>query len=194
VTERPGGGSGPATLARLPLLILLAWWTLRLGTSATSGCFLDYVNLPFHEAGHLFLAPFGSTLHYLGGTLGQLAVPIALAGYFLIRERRPFAAACCAWWIGESFVNISVYMADARELRLPLVGGGDHDWNELFYRLGLLGEGSVAAAAAMTHAAGVILMLAGLAWASFFTLPAALRDSVQGALTRRLPALRFLLE
>ena len=38
-------------------------------------------------------------------------------------------------------------MADARELQLELVGGGEHDWNELFYRFRLLSEESVATVA-----------------------------------------------
>ena len=61
---------------------------------AATGCPLDFVNLAFHEAGHLFLAPFGETLHYLGGTLGQLAVPFVLGGYYLVaRPTRPLGAA-----------------------------------------------------------------------------------------------------
>lgn len=147
---------------RVALVALLAFWTLRLSTAAMPSCFLDLVNLAFHEAGHLFLLPLGETMHFLGGTLGQLAVPAGLAGYFLIAKRQPFAAAICAWWTGENLVNISVYMADARELRLPLVGGGDHDWNNLFYTFGLLGEESVRNVSALTHHAGVVVMLFGL--------------------------------
>jgi hypothetical protein len=57
------------TLARGALLTLLLYWTLRLASGAEAAWILDLVNLAFHEAGHLFLAPFGRTLHYLGGTL-----------------------------------------------------------------------------------------------------------------------------
>src|SRR5262245_34274034 len=106
--------------ARGVLLALLGWWTLRLSTMAQPSCFLDLVNLAFHEAGHLFMTPFGETMHFLGGTLGQLAVPAGLTAYFLVAKRQPFAAAVSAWWTGENLVNISVYMSDARDLRLPL--------------------------------------------------------------------------
>lgn len=153
------------------------------------------MNLAFHEAGHLFLIPFGSTLHYLGGTLGQLAVPALLGGCFLLRPpTRPLGAAFCAWWTGENFVNISVYMADARDLALPLVGGGDHDWNELFYRFGLLGTDSVRTVAALTHHLGVVVMLLGLAWVACFALPGGPRDALRDALARNAPALLFLVE
>jgi hypothetical protein len=143
----------------------LGWMTLRL-TGAGHGCFLDLVNLAFHEAGHLFLAPFGETLHILGGTLVQLAVPAGLAAYFLRAQRDRFAAAACVWWAGENLVHIAVYMADARDLALPLVGGGEHDWNTLFYSFGLLGQDSVAAIAGVTRALGFLVMwgaLGGLA-------------------------------
>jgi hypothetical protein len=154
------------------LLILPAWWTVRLGFGFASWCFLDGVNLAFHEAGHLFFSFGGSTLHYLGGTLGQVLVPAALGAHFLLRREQPFAAALCLWWLGESLVNVSIYMADARALALPLVGGGDHDWNELFHRFGLLGEDAVLRTSGLTRAAGVLTMLAGLAWAAVCLHPA----------------------
>jgi len=177
---------------RAVLLALLCWWTLRLGSGAASWCFLDLVNLAFHEFGHLVLRPFGTTLHYLGGTLGQLFVPAMLIFYFLLRRDEPSGAAFCFWWVGESLVNISVYMADARELNLPLVGGGDHDWNELFYRFGLLGEESVARVAATTHLLGTVVMVAGLLWWTYFVLPTSVQRRVHEAITSRSPALELL--
>jgi hypothetical protein len=134
-------------------------------------------------------------MHYLGGTLGQLAVPVLLAGYFLLRPpTRPLGAAFCAWWLGENFINISVYMRDARDLALPLVGGGDHDWNELFYRFGLLGEDSVRTVADLTHGLGVVVMLAGLVWIACFALPGGRREALRDAIDRSAPALLFLVE
>ncbi len=178
---------------RLALMALLVLWTVRLASGMARGCFLDLVNLAFHEAGHLLCAPLGSTLHYLGGTLGQLAVPVLLAAYFLSRGEQPFAAACCTWWAGENLVNIGVYMSDARSLLLPLVGGGDHDWNELFYRFGLLGQDSVVFVSTLTHRLGVLIMFLGLAWAAYFVLSTRLQETVRESLTTRLPALSRLM-
>jgi hypothetical protein len=172
---------------RAILLVLLGWWTVRLATGAATWCFLDFVNLAFHEAGHVFLSFAGPTVHYLGGTLAQLAVPAGLVAYFLLRVGRPFSAAICAWWLGESLINVSVYMADARELSLPLVGGGDHDWNELFYRFGLLGESSVARVATSTHLLGVVLMVLGFGWAVFFVLPEPSRERLRDHVARSFP-------
>jgi hypothetical protein len=157
------------------LAIALGWITLRLA-AGSQGCFLDLVNLAFHEAGHLFLSPFGETLHVLGGTLGQLVVPVGLAVYFLRARRDRFAAAVCLWWAGENLVHIATYMADARDLALPLVGGGEHDWNTLFYQFGLLGQDSVAAIAGTTRAAGFLVM-----WTAFVALLCVLRLPVDDA-------------
>ena len=179
---------------RLGVTVLLAWGTLHLLFRPGAGTVMDLVDLPFHEAGHVFLSPFGSTLHLLGGTLAQLAVPALLVGYFLTRRRDPFAAAACLWWLGQSLVNVSVYMADARDLALPLVGGGEHDWNELFFRFGLLAEPSVRAVSGTTRAAGTVVALAGLGWAGAFLLPDRLRRGVSLALGRRSPVLGRLLE
>jgi hypothetical protein len=173
-------------------IALLGWWTIRLGSGAATGCPLDLVNLAFHEAGHLFLIPFGETMHFLGGTLGQLAVPAGLVVYFLMVARQPFAAAVCGWWIGENLINIAVYMADARDLALPLVGGGHHDWNTLFYTFGLLGEESVRFVSASTHVMGAGVMIAGLAWGASFLLGGSLRERFETFLTDRAPALRVM--
>jgi len=187
-------GTGPSPCwPRAILLLPVAWWTLTLATEASPYCFLDLVNLAFHEAGHLIFSFAGSTLHYLGGTLAQILVPVLLAGNFLLRERQPFAAAVCSWWAGENFINISVYMADARALALPLVGGGDHDWNELFHRFGLLGEPSVRAVSAATHAIGVTIMIVSLAWCVYFVLPAPVRGHVHESMTSRWPWMETLL-
>jgi hypothetical protein len=155
------------------LLALLSWWTIRLATADDPWCFLDYVNLAFHEAGHLAFAPFGSTLHVLGGTLAQLLLPVGLGLWFALRERRFLPAALCVWWLGESLVNTARYMRDARDLALPLVGGGDHDWNELFYRFDMLTEAAVARVSGATHAAGVMVMVVGLTGSAVLVLTAA---------------------
>ncbi len=156
---------------RALLLALLGWWTLRLAARATGWVFVDFVNLAFHEAGHVFLRPFGQTVHFLGGTIFQVGIPALLVWYFVARRGDAFASACCLWWVGENLINVSVYMADARDLMLPLVGGGEHDWNELFFRFGVLDEPSVLAISAGTRTAGVLVMLLGLAWAVTFVLP-----------------------
>ena len=113
--------------------------------------FLDGVNLAFHEAGHLFFGLLGRTLHFLGGTLGQLFFPVALTLHFASRKRF-FDAWICVVWLGESLMYAAEYIADARRLVLPLVGGHIHDWNWLLGRWGML-----------EHCEGIAAGLHGLA-------------------------------
>lgn len=99
--------------------------------------FLDYVNLPIHEAGHLVFAVFGSTLAIWGGTLLQLIFPAAFFVYFLLRGDTA-GTFFGAFWTGESLLYSATYIGDARAMVLPLVGGGEHDWNIILSQLGLL--------------------------------------------------------
>jgi hypothetical protein len=99
--------------------------------------FLDYVNLPIHEAGHLIFSPFGATLGIWGGTLLQIIFPAVFFIYFMLRGETA-GTAFSALWFGESLLYSSAYIGDARAMELPLVGGGEHDWNIILSDLGLL--------------------------------------------------------
>ncbi len=101
--------------------------------------FIDGVNLAFHEAGHLFLAFFGETLHFMGGTLAQLFFPLACCAHFAM-QRQTFEVGICGVWFAESLMNTARYLGDAEAQLLPLVGGHIHDWNWLLTRAGLLGH------------------------------------------------------
>ena len=95
---------------------------------------LDFANLLFHEAGHPFYGLLSAgRLTVYGGTLGQLTFPLILMVSFW-RKGLPISFAVCWVWFFENFLNIARYMADSRALELPLVGSGDHDWNEIFFR------------------------------------------------------------
>jgi len=98
---------------------------------------LDHANLLFHEAGHPVVGLFSSRLETYGGTIGQLVFPCVLAVSFWRKGQTLGFAAGCIWFF-ENWFNIARYMADARALELPLVGGGDHDWNTILTRWGLL--------------------------------------------------------
>ena len=123
--------------------------------------FLDYVNLIIHEGGHLFFSWFGYTITILGGTLGELIVPILCALYFFW-QREVTAVAFCSFWFFENFLYIGTYMADARALALPLVGSGDHDWEILFGQWGVLQYDQ--RIGGLTRDLGWLGMLAVIAW------------------------------
>ena len=125
-----GSSTSGVSWPRVAVTVLLAWWTVH-SAFRGSWVFIDFANLAFHEAGHLFFSFLGSTMHYLGGTLAQLLVPGLLIYHFLARQRQPIGAAFCVWWVGQSLVNISVYMADARLLAIPLVVPGRYEAERL---------------------------------------------------------------
>lgn len=123
--------------------------------------FLDYVNLIIHEAGHFFFSWFGETIHILGGTLGELIVPLLCAGYFLWqRETAGFAFSC--FWFFENFLYIGTYMADARTAALPLLGSDESDWTILFGQWSLLAQDQKIGAT--TRILGWTGMLAAVSW------------------------------
>ncbi|MDP3542078.1 MAG: hypothetical protein Q8T11_06360 [Elusimicrobiota bacterium] len=99
---------------------------------------LDGVDLGVHETGHLLFGLLGN--HFLtvaGGTLLQLIMPLAFVADFRRRGLKRSADVCVAW-VGQNFLHIGRYAADARAQELPLVGGGVHDWTYLLEVTGLL--------------------------------------------------------
>ena len=126
---------------------------------------LDSANLALHEAGHpLFGLLFGENFAVYGGTLGQLVFPVAVVSSFWWR-REALAFALSLVWLFENFWNIARYMADARARVLPLVGGGEHDWTEIFLRWGVLPRDTgIAGFVVFLGWAGVLVAWGWLTW------------------------------
>jgi len=99
---------------------------------------LDGADLIIHEAGHPIFGLLGNRwLMMAGGTILQLLMPLAFWRDFRRRGLERSALVCLAW-IGQNFLHIGRYAADARVQQLPLVGGGEHDWTYLLETAGLL--------------------------------------------------------
>ncbi len=167
------GGAGLA--ARGIFLAALALWGLSLilsspGSNGAGNSFLHLINLPFHEAGHIFFSPLGKFVASLGGTLGQLLIPLICGVTLVWRTGDPFGGAVSLWWFGENFVDIAPYINDARAGILPLIGGntgqtapyGFHDWQYLLNETGLLSHDQGIATA--SHWAGAALMILAMVW------------------------------
>jgi hypothetical protein len=125
-------------------------------------CFLDGMNLWIHEAGHfLFMLSGNDFLTILGGTILQLLMPLLFIWYFFTRGQR-YSAALTTFWLGESLVNISVYMGDAVAMQLPLLGGSTegHDWHNLLSMLDILS--SAQQLSGMTRMLGALVILGAL--------------------------------
>ena len=150
----------PALVALLALFLLVA--LVEAGSERHWVPLLDSANLAFHEAGHPIFGIFGwETLAILGGTLMQLLVPLLVAGSFWWK-RQAAGYAFGLYWAFQNLHNIARYMADARDRVLPLAGGGEHDWTELFLRWGCLRQDRLIAG--RVAILGWVGMLAVAAW------------------------------
>ncbi len=120
------------TLFLLPLVVFLI-------INGGKFIFIDYINLLIHEGGHGIFKIFGKFIYTLGGTITQILIPTMFVVYYLKNEKTFFAQLFLIW-LGENFLNISVYAADARTQKLPLLGGKKvyHDWNYILRELGIL--------------------------------------------------------
>jgi len=123
------------------ILPIALYWVLNRGEYGL----LDNIDLVIHEAGHFFFSLFGKFIYTLGGTLMQIILPSIIAAFFFRNNYRT-GVQFGLLWLGQNFINISVYAADARAQKLPLLGGKKvyHDWNYLLGELGLLNSDYIA--------------------------------------------------
>ncbi len=132
--------------------------------------FIDSVNLVIHEAGHAVFSPFGKALFIAGGTLMQLCIPALFAAYFWFYQQDRYAFGLMLYWLGQNFVNVSVYARDAQVMQLPLLGGdpSGHDWHNFLEMFNILQySGAISSTIAVM---GWIVLVAGFAvsvWYSF---------------------------
>lgn len=153
--SKPGG---------IAWIVFYVLFLLYAALDRTGFLIIDYVNLMIHEGGHFFFSWFGHTITILGGTLGELIVPVLCAAYFWWK-RETTAVAFCGFWFFENFLYIGTYMADARTSALPLVGSDESDWTILFGQWGLLAKDQQIGSS--TRDLGWLGMLAATAWLAY---------------------------
>jgi hypothetical protein len=140
----------------------------------TIGNIMHLISLPFHEAGHVILRPAGQFISSLGGTLGQLIMPLICAYTLWFKQQDHFGSMVAVWWLGQNFVDIAPYIFDARAGTLPLLGGnfghsspyGFHDWEYLLTETGLINADHTIAGISFSF--GVLCMLGALGFACYF--------------------------
>lgn len=164
-------------IARAALLAGLLIWTWQFGRVpmgiAAMESVLHLPNLVFHEAGHVLFTPFGRFMTVLGGSLFQFALPLALAIAF-VKQRNAFGAAVCTWWAGQNLLDVAPYIADARALKLVLLGGRTgaevqgHDWEYLLATLGWMRFDRAIGLGA--HRLGLVMMIGALAWGALYVV------------------------
>jgi hypothetical protein len=163
---------------RLGLTVALAVYGIAILASPEAWSFIDTINLPVHETGHILFAPFGDTMALLGGTVLQLLLPLTVAAYFTV-HRDEHAASIGIWWVGQNFVNVSIAMADAADATRPDFGG-EHDWNMLFTGWGVLTH--AVQYAQLARGFGFLVMLVATVWGLFEALD--VRQHAPAARTR----------
>lgn len=165
-----GSAWNPVSGWGLVVLIAFALFLMRWMATDSDGYLriVDDINLVIHEAGHPLFGFFGELPGWWGGTLMELLVPGAIAVAFWF-QRSALSLAFAAIWFFENLHYIAWYIADASIEALPLVGGGEHDWNFLLTHYGLLQQDTqiahvvntlsyVGIVASLVFAAGVWLM------------------------------------
>lgn len=135
-----------------------------------SASLMHLVLLPFHEFGHILFLPFGEFMTLLGGSIFQVLLPLILGGFFLVRNRDPFAAALMLWWAAAGILDTAPYIYDAWVPQHVLLTGrtgdtGAHDFIDTLGDLGLLHKAQPIGRS--VHAFGVIVMAAALAWGAW---------------------------
>jgi hypothetical protein len=165
--------SGVTRWGRMALVLGLAVWTVQFARTPLSAdamnSFLHLPDLVFHEAGHIIFSPLGRFMTVLGGSLLQFLIPV-IAAIAFVRQEEKFGAAVCAWWAGQNLVDLAPYIADARALRMVLLGGKTgaevegHDWEFILTRLGMTHLDRQLGFTA--YALGLIIMVAALVYAS----------------------------
>jgi hypothetical protein len=156
-----------ARVAGLVAMLVLGIMIVARGLAPSSGgvlAFVHLVDLVFHEAGHVIFGFLGRFLGVLGGSLNQVLIPAVCTGYFL-RQGQTGAAAVTLFWTGESITDVAIYVADGRDMALPLLAEGlVHDWNWILSELSLRNQapalGRVVFAAGLAALAASLILLA----------------------------------
>ena len=132
-------------IPKLIFAALLSLYFLWIAYDPMQGSFLDNVDLPIHETGHLLFRPFGEFMMVAGGSLFQVIFPLVFVAYF-IWQRSYYSAAIVMLWVGQSIFNVWVYASDAIVMQLVLTSGftgtegSFHDWNYMLTETGMLGS------------------------------------------------------
>ena len=157
---------------KLIFAILLSVYFLWIAYDPMQGSFLDTVDLPIHETGHLLFRPFGEFMMIAGGSLFQVILPLVFVGYF-VWQKSYYSAAIVMLWVGQSILNVWVYASDAVVMQLVLTSGftgaegSFHDWNYMLDRLGWLN--STKTVAGIIRFIGTVTIMVASLWAVYFS-------------------------
>lgn len=155
----------------LGFLIFFIWGAhltlLDYRTGAINQSFLHGPLLIFHEAGHVIFRILGEFISVLGGTLGQLIMPVVMMIALIRNNQDTLGASLALWLFGVSLLDVAPYIYDALDPQLVLLNGatgedGGHDWIYLLGKLNLLEQAHFLGG--VVHALGVLTLGLTLLW------------------------------
>jgi len=158
---------------KLIFAVVLSVYFVWIAYDPMLGSFLDLVDLPIHETGHLLCRLFGEFMGIAGGSLFQVILPAVFVGYFVWREQY-YSAAIVLFWVGQSILNVWVYAADAVVMRLVLTSGftgsegSFHDWNYMLTQTGLIGSTKIVAG--IIRSVGTLVIIASGVFSIYYSL------------------------
>lgn len=148
-----------------PLCVFFALTADSYDSSGLLGFLVHSLNLLPHEAGHFFFRFFGEFMMFLGGSLWQILLP-AIIAWSCFRHDQRIGTQLALLWLGQNFIDVSIYAADAQDRALPLLGGlgpESHDWYNILSMLGMLEHTQLVA--------GIIFFFAIPCWALMLVVP-----------------------
>jgi hypothetical protein len=89
---------------------------------------LDAASGLMYEVGRFTFSYVGGMAIYVGGTVGQLFLPVLLAWYFY-NTRYMFALQALLFWLGQNLINISLHIAKPNYMYAHHYGHSD--WQKL---------------------------------------------------------------
>lgn len=158
---------------KLIFAVLLSIYFLWIAYDPTQGSFLDFIDLPIHETGHLIFRILGEFMSIAGGSIFQILVPAIFVAYFWWHQKF-YSASIVLFWVGQSILNVFVYAADAVVMQLVLTSGltgsegSFHDWNYLLDYFGLLNSTKVVAGA--IRAVGTLTIITAGVFSIYYAL------------------------
>jgi len=154
-----------SSLALLPFCVVFALEGGGFWLGEALWLLVHSFDLIIHEAGHFFFRFFGRFMMIAGGSLLQLLIP-ALFVYQGVYWSNKLGTQLALLLLGQNFVDVSVYAADAQARALPLIGNlgpESHDWHNMLSMLGWLEHTQLIA--------GLIYAMAFVCWGLMLVVP-----------------------
>jgi hypothetical protein len=108
------------------LLLIAVWGWFALVKNDQTPVFV-YLNIAVHETGHVLFRPFGELTMLIMGSGFEVAFPLGVGVYFLLRRRDLVSTAVSWGWAASALASAATYIADADDGRLALLGATGPD-------------------------------------------------------------------